>query len=184
MIAGAWCMSRSRSIRRPRGPFSSFETPFSWDQLPRYLLRDRDDAFDHVHTIGVQEVLTLPGSPWQNANVERFIGSVRRECLDHVIVLTTAGLCRVLKEYVAYYSRTRTHLGLDKDAPLGPRHCLWGAHARTPTLNSESQSKQLFRDSRRQFRKHCPTHPKEFSGSGSDYWQGHASHQLVPRHFR
>jgi transposase InsO family protein len=98
MIAGAWCMSRSRSIRRPRGPFSSFETPFSWDQLPRYLLRDRDDAFDHVHTIGVQEVLTLPGSPWQNANVERFIGSVRRECLDHVIVLTTAGLCRVLKE--------------------------------------------------------------------------------------
>jgi putative transposase len=68
--------------------------------------------------MGIHEVLTAPRSPWQNAYVERFIGSVRRECLDHVIVLTAAGLRRVLKEYVAYYSRTRTHLGLNKDAPL------------------------------------------------------------------
>ena len=66
----------------------------------------------------MQEVLTAPGSPWQNAYVERFIGSVRRECLDHVIVLTAAGLRRVLNEYVAYYSRTRTHLALNKDAPV------------------------------------------------------------------
>ena len=69
-------------------------------------------------TIGILEVLTAPGSPWQNAYVERFIGSVRRECLDHVIVLTAASLRRLLKEYVTYYSRTRTHLGLDKDAPF------------------------------------------------------------------
>ena len=68
--------------------------------------------------IGVQEILTAPRSPWQNAYVERFIGSVRRECLDHVIVLTAAGLRRVLTEYIAYYSRTRTHLGLNKDAPV------------------------------------------------------------------
>ena len=68
--------------------------------------------------MGIQEVLTAPGSPWQNGYIERFIGSVRRECLDHVIVLTAAGLRRVLNEYVAYYSRTRTHLGLDKDAPV------------------------------------------------------------------
>lgn len=95
-----------------------FRDAFPWDEAPRYLLRDRDHAFDHVNTIGMQEVLTAPGSPWQNAYVERFIGSVRRECLDHVIVLTAAGLRRVLNEYVAYYSRTRTHLGLDKDAPL------------------------------------------------------------------
>jgi 2-polyprenyl-6-methoxyphenol hydroxylase-like FAD-dependent oxidoreductase len=81
-------------------------------------LANRDHAFDHVKTIGIQEVLTAPGSPWQNAYVERFIGSVRRECLDHVIVLTGAGLRRVLHEYVAYYSRTRTHPGLNKDAPV------------------------------------------------------------------
>ena len=95
-----------------------FRDAFPWDELPRYLLRDRDHAFDHVKTIGMQEVLTAPGSPWQNAYVERFIGSVRRECLDHVIVLTAAGLRRVLHEYVAYYSRTRTHLALNKDAPV------------------------------------------------------------------
>ena len=72
-------------------------------------------------TIGLQEVLTSPGSPWQNAYVERFIGSARRECLDHVIVLTAGGLRRVLNEYIAYYLRTRTPLGLSKDAPLpGP----------------------------------------------------------------
>ena len=66
----------------------------------------------------MQKVLTAAGSPWQNAYVERFIGSVRRECLDHVIVLTAAGLRRVLHEYVASYSRTRTHLALNKDAPV------------------------------------------------------------------
>jgi transposase InsO family protein len=93
-----------------------FRDAFPWE-LPRYLLHDRDHAFDHVKTIGIQELLTAPRSPWQNAYVERFIGSVRRECLDHVILLTTAGLRRVLREYVAYYSRTRTHLGLSKDAP-------------------------------------------------------------------
>ena len=95
-----------------------FRDAFPWDELPRYVLRDRDHAFDQVKTIGIQEVLTAPGAPWQNAYVERFIGSVRRECLDHVIVLTAAGLRRVLHEYIAYYSRTRTHLGLNKDAPL------------------------------------------------------------------
>jgi putative transposase len=95
-----------------------FRDAFPWDELPRYLIRDRDHAFDHVTTIGIQEVLTAPGSPWQNAYVERFIGSVRRECLDHVMVLTATGMRHVLKEYVAYYSRTRTHLSLNKDAPL------------------------------------------------------------------
>jgi putative transposase len=76
------------------------------------------DRFFRHYAIGIQEVLTAPGSPWQNAYVERVIGSVRRECVDHVIVLTGAGLRRVLHEYVAYYSRTRTHLGLNKDAPV------------------------------------------------------------------
>ena len=91
---------------------------FPWDKAPRYLLRDRDHVFAGVKAIGVQEIMTAPRSPWQNAYVERFIGSVRRECLDHMVVLTTAGLRRILKEYVAYYDRSRTHMSLNKDAPI------------------------------------------------------------------
>jgi putative transposase len=67
--------------------------------------------------MGIEEVLTAPHSPWQNAYAERFIGSVRRECLDHVIVLNAAGLSKILKSYVAYYMTSRTHLSLDKDSP-------------------------------------------------------------------
>jgi transposase InsO family protein len=67
--------------------------------------------------MGIHEVLTAPQSPWQNAYVERFIGSIRRECLDHVIVISEAGLRRVLKTYFDYYDRSRTHLALGKDAP-------------------------------------------------------------------
>jgi hypothetical protein len=67
--------------------------------------------------MGIDDVRTAPRSPWQNAYVERFIGSVRRECLDHVITLHAAGLRRVLKAYVEYYTSSRTHLALEKDAP-------------------------------------------------------------------
>ena len=93
---------------------------FPWDQAPRFLLHDRDHAFDGLTAtaMGMHEVLTAPRSPWQNAYVERFIGSVRRECLDHVIILNAAGLRRVLNAYVAYYMASRTHLALEKDAPL------------------------------------------------------------------
>ena len=66
----------------------------------------------------MQEIRTAPRSPWQNAYVERFIGSVRRECLDHVIIFNAAGLRRVVKAYVEYYTISRTHLALEKDAPL------------------------------------------------------------------
>jgi transposase InsO family protein len=65
----------------------------------------------------IQEVLTTPRAPWQNAYVERFIGSVRRECLDHIIILSADGLRHVLNDYVRYYTRSRTHLALEKDAP-------------------------------------------------------------------
>ena len=68
--------------------------------------------------MGIREVLTAPQSPWQNAYVERLIGSIRRECLDHVIVLHESGLRRILKSYFAYYERSRTHLALAKDAPI------------------------------------------------------------------
>ena len=67
--------------------------------------------------MGIKEVLSAPQSPWQRAYVERVIGTIRRECLDHVIVFNEAGLYRHLKSYVAYYHESRTHLSLAKDAP-------------------------------------------------------------------
>jgi transposase InsO family protein len=88
---------------------------------PSYLLHDRDGAFANIAgtlaAMQIQDVVTAPRSPWQNAYVERFIGSIRRECLDHVIVLSAAGLQRIANAYVAYYMRSRTHLSLEKDSP-------------------------------------------------------------------
>jgi Integrase core domain len=97
---------------------------FPWDSAPRYLLRDRDGSYgekfrEAARWLGIREILTAPQSPWQNAYVERLIGSIRRECLDHVIILNETGLRRMLKSYFEYYERTRTHLSLDKDAPVG-----------------------------------------------------------------
>ncbi len=90
---------------------------FPWDMAPRYLIHDRDLAFAAVGTtaraMDIIEVLTAPRSPWQNGVVERFIGSVRRECLDHVIIWNATGLQRLLQQYVTYYQEWRTHLSLD-----------------------------------------------------------------------
>src|SRR5262249_12497539 len=98
-----------------------FREAFPWDEVPRHLVRDRDLAFHTVaataKAMGIEEVLTAPRCPWQNAYAERFIGSVRRECLDHVVVLTAAGLRTILKSYVACYTTSRTHLSLEKDSP-------------------------------------------------------------------
>src|SRR5215467_8029481 len=95
---------------------------FPWDTAPRYLLRDRDKsygpAFRHrVRAMGITEVITAPRSPWQNPYVERLIGSIRRECLDHVIILSERHLRRVLSSYFQYHHDARTHLSLDKDCP-------------------------------------------------------------------
>jgi putative transposase len=95
---------------------------YPFDQLPRYLLRDRDaifgDAFrGQVRDMGICEVLSTPRSPWQRAYVERVIGSIRRECLDHVIVFHETSLRRILGSYFDYYHRSRTHLSLKKDSP-------------------------------------------------------------------
>jgi putative transposase len=76
--------------------------------------------------MGIEDVRTAPRSPWQNAYVERFIGSVRRECLDHVIVLNAAGLRTILKSYLADYTNSRTHLSLDKDSPQARPVCPLG----------------------------------------------------------
>jgi putative transposase len=95
---------------------------FPFDQLPRYLLRDRDAIFGNdfrrqVRDMGIREVLSAPRSPWQRAYVERVIGSIRRECLDHVIVFHETSLRRTLASYLDYYHQSRTHLSLGKDCP-------------------------------------------------------------------
>jgi putative transposase len=99
---------------------------FPNDSAPLYLLRDRDHVYGakfrhRVKGMGIGEVLTAPRSPWQNPFAERLIGSIRRECLDHVVVLGERHLRRILTAYFAYYHRARTHLSLEKDAPVG-RH--------------------------------------------------------------
>jgi len=95
---------------------------FPWDEAPQYLVHDRDTAFHAWATtapaIGMDEVITAVRSPWQNAYAERLIGSIRRECLDHIIIGNERGLRRVLHAYVQYYLKSRTHLSLDKDAPV------------------------------------------------------------------
>jgi transposase InsO family protein len=95
---------------------------FAFDRIPRFLLRDRDAIFGHefrhqLTDLGLREVLSTPRSPWQRAYIERVIGSIRRECLDHVIVLTETSLRRILRSYLDYYHRSRTHLSLRKDPP-------------------------------------------------------------------
>ncbi len=96
---------------------------FPFDTSPRYLIRDRDRIYGHkvvdtLKALGIEQVVTAPRSPWQNGYCERVIGSIRRECLDHIIVLNDRHLRRVMKEYLAYYHESRTHLGLEKDAPV------------------------------------------------------------------
>ena len=95
---------------------------FPWDTAPRYLLRDRDGVCGHEFTsrvdhMGIKEVKTAPRSPWQNPYVERLIGTLRRDCLDHVIVVSENQLRRILRDYLAYYHSCRTHLSLEKDSP-------------------------------------------------------------------
>ena len=95
---------------------------FPWDEVPSHLIRDRDQAFGLAYTrriraMGIHDHPIAARSPWQNGHVERLIGSIRRECLDHVIVLGEAHLRGVLKSYAAYYNQARTHLSLDKHAP-------------------------------------------------------------------
>jgi transposase InsO family protein len=97
---------------------------FPWDTAPRYIIRDRDGAYGQefrarLKAMGIEEVVTAPRSPWQNPFVERVIGSIRRDCLDHVIVLNERHLRQILCSYLAYYHGSRTHLALGKDTPDG-----------------------------------------------------------------
>jgi transposase InsO family protein len=97
---------------------------FPWDNVPRYLIRDRDASYGQVvahrlRAMGIRDRPVAPRSPWQNGHVERLIGSIRRECLDHVIVFGENHLRRIVKAYATYYNDVRTHLSLSKDTPLG-----------------------------------------------------------------
>jgi transposase InsO family protein len=95
---------------------------FPWDTAPHYLLRDRDgifgrDVVDQIAALGMSEVLSTSGSPWQRAYIERVIGTIRRECLDHMLIFTERNLRHHLSRFIAYYHQSRTHLALHKDAP-------------------------------------------------------------------
>ena len=96
---------------------------FPWNDAPHYLIRDRDRIYGTVVTrrlraMGIRDKPTAPGSPWQNGYAERLIGSIRREGVDHFIVLNEAHLRRVLRAYARYYNDIRTHRSLNKDAPV------------------------------------------------------------------
>jgi transposase InsO family protein len=95
---------------------------FPWDAAPTHLIRDRDGAYSRIVThrltaMGIRDHPIAPRSPWQNGHAERLIGSIRRECLDHIVVFGEAHLRRVLAAYSVYYNELRTHLSLDKDSP-------------------------------------------------------------------
>ena len=99
---------------------------FPYDEAPRFLLRDRDGIFgnefrERVKNMGIEEVITAPQSPWQNPYAERIIGTIRRECIDHAIILNEKHLRRILKDYFEYYHNDRCHLSLDRNAPIPRR---------------------------------------------------------------
>jgi len=96
---------------------------YGWQQAPRYIIRDRDRIYGGVFTrrvraMGIRDRPIAPRSPWQNGCAERLIGSIRRDCLDHVVVFGERHLRHLLKSYQKYYNEARTHLSLRKDAPL------------------------------------------------------------------
>src|SRR5665647_2570272 len=95
----------------------------SWDDAPRCMIRDRDCIYGTIVTrrlcaMGIRDKPIAPASPWQNGFAERLIGSIRRECLDHIVVFGEAHLRRILRSYARYYNDIRTHRSLDKDAPV------------------------------------------------------------------
>jgi transposase InsO family protein len=113
---------------------------FPWASAPTYLVRDNDRAYGHVfmsrvRAMGIRDRPIAPRSPWQNGHMERLIGTVRRECLDRMLIFGEAHLRRVLTLYASYYNESRTHLSLHKDAPLGRSVQRYGTIAATPVLS-------------------------------------------------
>ncbi len=94
-----------------------------WDTAPKFLIRDRDSIYGshfvgRIKNVGITEVKTAPRSPWQNPFVERLIGTIRRDCINHLIILNEDHLRKILNNYLDYYHEDRTHLALNKDTPL------------------------------------------------------------------
>jgi len=112
---------------------------FPWAEAPRYLIRDRDRVYgaaviQRLRAMGIRDKPIAPGSPWQNGFAERLIGSIRRECVDHMVVLGEGHLRRILSKYAAYYNELRTHRSLNKDAPIHRATQHAGRIASTPVL--------------------------------------------------
>jgi transposase InsO family protein len=106
---------------------------------PRYIIRDRDRVYGddvrlRIASLGIQEVLTAPQSPWQNPYAERLIGSIRRDCLNHFVILNAKHLKRTLATYFRYYHESRTHLGLRKQCPVYRQVCSAGSIVEIPQL--------------------------------------------------
>ena len=96
---------------------------YGWKVAPRYIIRDRDAVYGGVfirrlRAMSIRDTPTAPRSPWQNGYCERAIGSIRRECLDHVVVFGERHLRHILLSYMNYHNEIRTHLSLEKDAPI------------------------------------------------------------------
>ena len=108
---------------------------FGWETAPWHVIRDRDRVYGKIFTrrlraMGIRDRPIAPRSPWQNGHAERLIGSIRRECLDHVVVFGERHLRHMLLSYMAYYNKARTHLSLNKDAPLSRTvHVVGSIHA-------------------------------------------------------
>jgi len=123
MTGAASFTSMSRLPLSPSGLPSRSSRHFPFEQAPRFMLPDRDGIYgqhfrDRVEHMGIEEVLIAPRAPWQNPYVEQLIGSIRRECLDHMIVLSEEHLRHILTEYLAYYHEARAHVSLDRNSPI------------------------------------------------------------------
>jgi transposase InsO family protein len=117
---------------------------FRWDGVPKYVIRDRDAIYGNpvirrLRAMDNRDRLAAPRSRWPNGHVERLIGSIRRECLDHVIVFGEAHLRRILRAYMSYYKEARTHLSLGKDAPVHRPIQDFGRTISAPTLGGLHQ---------------------------------------------
>jgi hypothetical protein len=115
---------KSRDTAHPTAEWTGqqLREAFPFEQVPKYLLRDRDGIFGadftkQVEDLGIEEVLSTPRSPWQRVYIERVIGSIRPECVDHLIVFNEESLDRHVKSFVKYYHESRTHLSLERDTP-------------------------------------------------------------------
>ena len=113
---------------------------FPWASVPAYLVRDNDGAYGHVFlrrvmVMAIRDRPISPRSPWQNGHMERLIGTLRRECLDRMLIFGEAHLRRILTLYACYYNESRTHLSLHKDAPLGRAVQRYGKVAAMPVLS-------------------------------------------------